>query len=366
MSDFDDRHVMRRALALAAKGYGVVHPNPLVGCVIVKNGSVVAEGWHRRFGGAHAEVEALRKAGEKARGSTVYVNLEPCSHHGKTPPCARAIIDAGVREVVVAVKDPHALVSGRGIAMLRSAGISVRLGAARSEAELLNERFLTFHRTGRPFVGLKWAQTIDGRAVDQRGRSKWITGPEARREVHRLRAGYDAVLVGAHTVALDDPRLTVRAVNGRDPVRVVVDRRFQVTGREQIFDGSVRTILVTHRSQVTGGNRVVRRLIERGVEVLGLAGDDTFAPSQILAALAGEGITSLLVEGGPATMAAFVAALAFDKVHAFVGPMVFGGGRAGIELRKPFGLSKPLRLHRVTGKAFDDGTVLIVGYRGEA
>lgn len=363
MNAFDDRQLMRRTLALAEKGYGVVHPNPMVGCVIVQRGTIVSEGWHRTFGGPHAEVDALRKAGAKARGSVLYVNLEPCAHHGKTPPCTDAIIAAGVREVVVAVKDPHALVAGKGLAALRAAGVAVRLGVAREEAERLNERFLTCHRTSRPFVGLKWAQSLDGRVVDHRGESQWITGPEARKEVHRLRAGYDAVLVGSGTVIADDPRLTVRDAPGRSPIRVIVDGRLRVSGTERVFDGSVRTILITDRSLLARPTPVISRLLKRGIEVLGLAGKGSYRSDRLLAALGGEGITSVLVEGGPQTLASFVQTSMFDKLHIFFGPMLLGGGRPAVDLARPFKIRKPLRLHEASMRRFTDGTVLLETYR---
>jgi diaminohydroxyphosphoribosylaminopyrimidine deaminase/5-amino-6-(5-phosphoribosylamino)uracil reductase len=363
MSAFDDRLLMRRTLALASKGTGVVHPNPLVGCVIVKDGTIVAEGWHRRFGGPHAEVEALRTAGPRAKGATLYVNLEPCAHHGKTPPCTEAIVAAGVREVVVAVRDPHRLVAGRGMAELKRAGLQVRMGVEREAAEALNERFLTFHRTGTPFVGLKWAQSLDGRSVDHRGRSKWITGEEARGEVHRLRGMYDACLVGAGTIQRDDPRLTVRTSKGRDPVRVVLDGRLRVTGRERVFDGSVRTILLTDRKHLAGPNRIIRRLLASGTEVLGLPSTKGMAPDHVLAALAGEGITSVLVEGGPSTISRFLQSRQFHKIHAFMGPMILGGGGASVSLARPFGLGTAVRMSNVSTRFFADGTVLIEGYR---
>lgn len=363
MSAFDDRQLMRRALALAEKGYGVVHPNPMVGCVIVQRGTIVAEGWHRTFGGPHAEVDALRKAGARSRGAVLYVNLEPCAHHGKTPPCTEAIIAAGVREVVVAVKDPHALVAGKGIAALRAAGVKVRLGIAREEAERLNERFLTCHRTGRPFVGLKWAQSIDGRVVDHRGGSKWITGPDARREVHRLRAGYDAVLVGAGTVLADNPQLTARDAPGRSPVRVIVDGRLRVAGSERVFDGSVRTLLITDRAHLVRPPSVVGRLLKRGVEILGLKGQGPYRADHLLAALGGEGFTSVLVEGGPRTIAPFIERSMFDKVHVFVGPVMLGGGRAAFDLARPFRIGRPLRVGVASARRFADGSVMLEAYR---
>lgn len=189
MKSPDHAGYMQRSLQLASKGSGHVHPNPLVGCVIVRGGRVVGEGYHRKYGDAHAEVEALREAGRKAHGATLYVNLEPCDHHGKTPPCTQAIINAGVHRVVAAMKDPNPLVSGRGFAQLRKAGVKVDIGLLKHEAEVLNERFSTIFRTGCPYVGVKIAQSLDGYTADARGNSKWITSRESRKVGHRLQIG---------------------------------------------------------------------------------------------------------------------------------------------------------------------------------
>ena len=200
-----DRKFITRCFDLALKGKGTVSPNPMVGCVIVKNGRIVGEGYHRRFGGAHAEVEALKRAGLKAHRAALYVNLEPCSHHGKTPPCVDAIIRSGIKRVVTSCIDPNRLVAGKGIRALRQAGISVRVGILAEEAEALNEKYFYFMRKKVPFVGLKIAQTLDGRSADARGQSKWITSPAARAAGHSIRSEYDAILVGAGTVRKDNP-----------------------------------------------------------------------------------------------------------------------------------------------------------------
>ncbi len=363
MSGHDDRILMRRCVSLASRGYGRVHPNPLVGCVIVKDGEIVGEGYHRAYGAPHAEVEALSRAGRRTRGAVVYVNLEPCAHHGKTPPCAEAIVHAGVTEVVIGVKDPNPLVAGKGISILKRAGIRVRTAVLKEESELLNEKFLCYHRTGRPFVGLKWAQSIDGRSIDAAGRSQWITGKSAREMAHRLRSGYDACLVGAGTVMADDPRLTVRAVSGRNPVRVVLDGRLRISGRERVFDGRVPTILLTDRRRLRAPSSVVRRVIRSGVAVVGLDGGVHVEPAAVVAALAGEGITSVLVEGGPSTIGGFVAAKCFNKFHVFLGPILLGDGKAGFTLsEKPYLVNSPLRLRQTGMMALEDGSILIEGY----
>jgi len=240
MENAVDRGFMERALALAARGRGMVSPNPMVGAVVVNGGAVVGEGWHRKAGGPHAEVFAFREAGERAKGATLYVTLEPCCHHGKTPPCTDLVIGSGIARVVTAMRDDNPLVCGKGCAQLAAAGIAVEVGLMEKEARRLNESFLTFIRTGRPFVTVKLASTLDGFIADSAGKSAWITGPEARKLVHRWRAWSDAVLVGAGTVLADDPRLTVRDAEGSDPLRVVVDSHLRTPpGAKVVGDGTV-------------------------------------------------------------------------------------------------------------------------------
>src|SRR2546426_6953579 len=217
--------LMRRALELAERGRGLTSPNPMVGAVVARNGEIVGEGFHARAGGPHAEIEALRAAGGRARGATLYVTLEPCSHHGRTPPCSRAVIDAGVARVVAAVGDPNPLVAGRGFAELRAAGIAVVTGLGAAESERQNRAFLTAMRERRPHVTLKAGMTLDGKIADLHGASRWITGDPARRHAHRLRSESDAIVVGIGTVLRDDPELTVRLGQPwpREPFRVVLD-----------------------------------------------------------------------------------------------------------------------------------------------
>ena len=215
MKTLNERVLMQRCLEIARNGAGKVSPNPMVGCVIFRHGKIVGEGFHQQFGGPHAEIIALLHAGKNARGATLFVNLEPCAHFGKTPPCADAIVQSGISKVVIASKDPNPLVSGKGIRRLREVGIRVELGILRKEAELLNEKFFKCMTTGLPFVGIKLAQTLDGRIADAAGKSKWLTSEVTRKEVHRLRSEYDAVMVGASTVLKDDPELTVPTCEGK-------------------------------------------------------------------------------------------------------------------------------------------------------
>ena len=362
MNMSNDNRYMQMCLDLAEKGYGSVHPNPMVGAVLVKEGEVIATGFHKRFGGAHAELDCLRKAGQAARGGSLYVNLEPCVHHGKTPPCAEAIIAAGVREVIVAMKDPNAMVNGRGLAALRKAGIRVRSGVMRKAAQKLNERFIWSHTRGLPYVGLKWAQSLDGFVADSAGRSKWITGKDARRYAHHLRSGYHAVMVGAGTVRKDDPQLTVRHVSGRDPVRIILDAKLAVTGKEKVFRHTKgRTILVTSPRHLRTPGKIVRRLLARGVEVIGLDGPLPFPPARVLRLLAAEGITSILIEGGPMTIRRFFDAQAFNVYHVFIRSALLGGGMPALPGKRPVRLVKLGRTSGTDLLMFRDGDLLVEG-----
>ncbi len=317
-----DERYMRLALELARNGEGWTRPNPIVGAVVVKDGKVVGQGWHRRYGGPHAEVFALEEAGENARGATIYVTLEPCSHYGKTPPCADRIIAAGISRAVVACRDPNPLVNGRGIEKMRAAGIEVTEGVLEDEARKANEIFVKFIRTRIPFVLLKLAQSLDGRIATQSGDSKWITGEEARVEVHRLRRRYAAVLVGAETVIKDDPLLTVRHVAGPNPVRVVLDGRGLIPSERRMFAENGRTIVAT----ATMPGEKEAKLQSRGIEVWRLPKDKNKVDlRELLVRLGEENLDSLLIEGGGETAASFLTAGLVDKIALFIAPLIIGG-----------------------------------------
>ncbi len=344
-----DKAYLRECMTLASRGRGFVSPNPMVGCVIVKKGRIVGEGFHRVFGGPHAEVEALRKAGRRAKGATLYVNLEPCSHYGKTPPCVDAIINAGISSVVTCTADPNPLISGRGAKWLRKAGIEVRVGLLRNEAERLNERFFTFMRTRLPFVGLKIAQTLDGRVADPLGKSRWITSKQARIEAHRLRSQYDAVLVGAATVALDDPRLTVRHVKGRNPLRVVFDPSLRLKSNAAVFDTrKAGTLVFTSARAMSMRKTTLARLSRQGVYVLGLDKARPFDLEVVLKTLAALGVSSVLVEGGPFTAGEFLRNGLVDRVHVFLAHKFLGGGISSVALKHSPTLASLITLHEVT------------------
>jgi len=323
---------MLRCLELAERGSGRVSPNPMVGAILMRGGKIIGEGYHRRFGGPHAEVEALRSATASPRGSTLYVNLEPCNYHGKTPPCTDQLLRAGIRRVVVGMRDPNPRVSGKGIAQLRRAGLKVDVGIAREECTRLNEAFAKYIRTRRPWVALKLAQTLDGKIAARVGRPVSITNATSRRFSHRLRSRFDAVLVGAGTVNADNPRLTVRAIRGRNPLRVVLDGNFTVREGARVFhDHAAGTILYIGRRAAKRSSAKKAALTRRGVRVVELPSGPggRLSVSALLSHLGTLGIASLLVEGGAITCDAFLAAGAADKLYLIVAPTLYGTGTPG-------------------------------------
>jgi diaminohydroxyphosphoribosylaminopyrimidine deaminase / 5-amino-6-(5-phosphoribosylamino)uracil reductase len=322
----EDQSHMWRCLELAERGAGSVSPNPMVGSVIVHDGRVVGEGWHRQYGGPHAEVNAIASVEDEAllRQSTLYVNLEPCSHYGKTPPCADLIVEKRIPRVVVGCLDPHEKVAGKGIAKLRDAGIEVTVGVLEAESERLNEAFMTSHRKGRPFVALKTAETLDGRIATSLGASKWITGEASRREVHRLRSVYDAVLCGASTVMSDDAELTVRHCAGRQPLRVLLDRRLQVSVEARIFNGEAKTLVFALRDEAESA--LVSQLEARGVEVATVCeSGGGLDLAEVFAELHRRSVLSVMVEGGGRLSASMIRAGFVDKYYVFIAPKLFGG-----------------------------------------
>lgn len=326
---FDDV-MMRRALDMARRGSGYVSPNPLVGAVIVgPDGGIIAEGWHEQFGGPHAEINALRAAeGHDLSQATMYVTLEPCSHHGKTPPCTDALLASGIRRVVVAMRDPNPIVSGRGNRILREAGIEVNVGVLEKEAQLLNESYLHFIRTGRPFVTLKVAQTLDGFMALPNKESQWITGELARERVHMMRAAYDAVMIGAGTAREDDPSLTVRlGVNGRNPHRIVLDEELSLPGHLKLFNDEVKDRTIVFTTHMHAASARADELREAGVQVLAVDGSPMGVDlEQVFAALGRMNMGSVLVEGGAMLAGSMIKERQAHKMVVFIAPKLIGHG----------------------------------------
>jgi diaminohydroxyphosphoribosylaminopyrimidine deaminase/5-amino-6-(5-phosphoribosylamino)uracil reductase len=335
-SDFDSR-CMLRALDLARRGEGFVEPNPMVGAVVALGGQIVGEGWHTRFGAPHAEVEALHAAGDKSRGAALYVTLEPCCHHGKTPPCTQAIIAAGISRVVLPLADPFAKVGGGGIAELKASGIAVEVGLHEVQARQVLAPYLKLVTTGRPWVIAKWAMTLDGRIATRGGYSQWISGEASREVVHHLRGRVDAILIGRRTAEMDDPLLTARPnqlQDERGPVvrrvakRVVLDSYARLPLHSQLARtaGQVPTIVACGPEADEGR---MRRLAERGVEVLPFTAATQFERTlQLLEELGRRQMTNLLVEGGSQLLGTLLDARQIDEVHVFVAPKLFGGEQA--------------------------------------
>lgn len=328
-----DLPFMRQALRLARRGLGHTRPNPLVGAVIVRDGRVVGKGYHHRAGEPHAEVLALRQAGEAAAGATVYVTLEPCSHHGRTPPCADALIQAGVKRVVAALSDPNPQVAGRGLERLQAAGMEVTVGVCIEEAEELNQPFITWITQGRPLVTLKMAASLDGKTATHTGESQWITGAMARHHVQRMRARHDLVLVGIGTVLADNPRLNCRLRGGRDPIRLVVDSTLKTPLHAAIVTASSTADLWIATTDRAPEARRVAWQGEKGVTLIvcRTTPDGRVDLADLLAQLGKRGILSVLAEAGATLNGALLDAGLVDRLALFLAPQLIGGlGAAGL------------------------------------
>lgn len=353
-----EREAMERALGLAWRGWGRAHPNPLVGAVLLRDGAVAGEGWHGEWGGAHAEIVALSAAGEAARGATAITTLEPCAHVGKQPSCAEALIAAGVRRVVIAMRDPNPVARG-GVERLRAAGIEVEAGPLADEAATQNAIFLHAWRgSTRPYVALKLATTVDGRIADARGRSRWISGAAARDYVHWLRAGFDAIATGAHTAAVDDPSLTVRGtvVPRVTPARVVFDRGAGLSPDSglALTSGEIPTLVVT--SPIAFASARAQALAARGVRVL--AADSI---GSALEQLRQEGIASMLVEGGGKLAGALLAENAVDRYYWIQSPVFLGQGAVPAMVGVPdASLAAAPRWTVVERRALGEDTLLVL------
>lgn len=313
-----DELYMVRCLELARLGTGSVSPNPRVGCVIAKDGKIIGEGWHQKYGGPHAEVNAVNNVADtnQLEGSVVYVNLEPCAHVGKTPPCADLLIKHKVGRVVIANTDTNSLVSGKGVEKLKAAGIEVTQNVLAQQGRELNKRFFTFHEKQRPYIILKWAQTLDGFVARSNYESKWISNEQSRQVVHKWRSEEDAVLVGTKTAAHDNPVLTVRDWSGRNPVRIVIDRFLRLPDKLSLFDGSVKTICYNVLKHEEHPNLILVRLAE------------TNFLESLVTHLGSTGIQSLIVEGGSTTLSLFINAGLWDEARVFTSNRQFYAGIA--------------------------------------
>lgn len=355
---------MMECFALAKKGGGYVSPNPMVGAVLVKNGKVIGRGYHKRFGGSHAEVNAIHSAKNSVQGSTIYVNLEPCNYYGKTPPCTDLIIKNRISSVVIGMLDPNPIVSGKGVTQLRKAGIKVQIGILEDECTKLNEAFTKYISTGLPFVTLKVAQTLDGFIADQQGKSKWITNEASRQLVHHLRSRYDAVLIGANTVNQDNPSLTVRAVKGRNPIRIILDGAFEVNTKAKMFsDNEARTIIFTSTKSAQNNSSKVKKLLKYGVEIIELPTviNKSLSLEQVLKKLGTMGIASILVEGGTNVFSNFLSHKLADKILLFIAPKIFGEGMDGFAYLKNQSIMNHIQVQKVATWNLD-GDILIEGY----
>lgn len=316
---------MRHALALAEKGRGFVEPNPMVGAVVLDSaGQLVVEGWHQKFGGPHAEVFALAAAGERARGGTLLVTLEPCCHHGKTPPCTDAVLKAGIARVVAAMSDPFPKVAGGGLTILRNAGVEVSVGLCEAEAIALNEPYLKLLHTGRPWVHAKWAMSLDGKIATRTGHSKWISGEESRRRVHELRGRMDAIIVGRGTVVADDPLLTVRPAGARVPARVVISGSGDLPEQCQLR-ATAREVPVIVYTAAGQAARLAGWSAD-GVEVIELGVPDFLGT--VLADLGRRRFTNVLIEGGAKLLGSVLDTNLADEFHVFIAPKLIGGSES--------------------------------------
>lgn len=358
-------YYMKRALELAALGWGKTNPNPLVGAVIVREDRIISEGFHEALGSAHAEVSALKNAKETVKGCTMYVTLEPCSHYGRTPPCAKAIIEAGINEVVVAMVDPNPKVSGRGIRMLEDAGIKVITGVLQDKAMKLNEIFIKYITRKRPFVIMKTASTLDGKIASVSGDSRWVTGTASREYVHVLRDRVAAVMVGVNTVIHDNPSLTTRlpGKQGKNPVRIIVDSKGRIPLDSKVVSStsaSARTIVATTQAI---DETTEEKLTAKGVQIVKVNSEGHVNLSMLMDDLYKLEIDSVLLEGGGTLNASALEAGVVDKAMFFIAPKIIGGqsaptpvGGKGIEL-----MNKALLLKEMTVCRFEND-VLIEGY----
>lgn len=367
----DDNYYMNKAMDLARLGKGRTSPNPLVGAVIVKEGRIIGEGYHGYYGGNHAEVEAINSAKESVRGATIYVNLEPCSHYGKTPPCATRLVDEGFSRVVVAMYDPNPKVAGKGIEILKESGVEVEVGLLEKEAWELNEIFIKYITEKMPFVYLKYAMTLDGKIASITGDARWISNEKSREEVHKLRNRVGAIMVGLGTIIADDPSLNTRIVEGKgkDPIRIIVDSHctIPVTSKVLHIESEAKTIIAVTRQ---ADHLKIEAVETTGAEVLVIKDNDGRVDlTSLLRVLGNRGIDSILIEGGGELSYSALEAELVDKVQVYIAPKIIGGAKApspvagkGITLMR-----EAIELKDIKRKILDED-IMIEGYirrRGE-
>ncbi len=366
----DDRRFMKMALALARKGTGATSPNPMVGAVVVKNGKIEGKGFHREAGAPHAEMEALRDAGPRARGATLFVTLEPCNHFGRTPPCTRAILDAGIRRVLAAMADPNPDVTGGGMDFLKKKGVETALGLLEDEAGILNEAYITFVSTRRPFVIAKCAATLDGRIATRTGDARWVTGASSRRHVHRMRHAADAIMVGVGTIKRDDPRLTTRIPRkkGCHPIRVILDTRLSIPEQAKVLrhDTDSDTLLVIGEGYENAPEVMAkkRRIEKPGVKIITAPlKDGRIDLYRLMDRLGALDITHLLIEGGSRTLGTAFSSGIVDKIAFFFAPKILAGddGYPVCRGSGPDRMEESLRVYRIRYRRFGDD-VMIEGY----
>jgi len=353
-----DKDYMEGALELAKKGLGKTSPNPAVGSILVKNGKVIGRGFHEKAGEAHAEVNALAEAGDEAKGATMYVTLEPCDHRGKTPACTNAIIEAGVSRVVVGAQDPNSLVSGKGLAHLARAGIQIESGILEKQAKMMNEAYEKFITTKEPFVIVKAALSADGKMTASDGSSKWITGEDAKQAVQELRGQVDAIMVGIETVIKDNPSLTCRIQECKNPKRIIVDSRLRIKVSAKVLNNEARTIIATTKNAPMDKIDILRKL---GVKVVVVEGEGGVDLKRLLKELVSEGITSIMIEGGGRLIGSAFDARIVDKVMLFIAPKIIGGKGVTISGEGAQSISDAIPLERVEMKKVG-ADFLLLGY----
>jgi diaminohydroxyphosphoribosylaminopyrimidine deaminase/5-amino-6-(5-phosphoribosylamino)uracil reductase len=355
-----DESYIKLALEIAKKGKGKVSPNPMVGAVLVKDDKIIGAGYHKAFGGNHAEINAINNAKQNVEGSTLYINLEPCSHFGKTPPCVDVIIENKIKGVVIGTLDMNPVVSGKGIKKLKQAGLEVKVGILEKECVELNKFFFKFITKKLPYVTLKIAETLDGKIADKHWDSKWVTSMASRRLVHTLRSEYDAVLVGTSTVKIDNPSLTVRYVEGRDPKRIIIDSQLKLKTDLKIFNNAEGHLIIVTSVNCLSKKKKIDILTRKGANVVFVKENKngTLNLRNILEELAKNNIASLLVEGGQQIYTSFVKENIFDDILVFIGPKLLGEGLSIVDSLGIPSIKRPVKLKLTSIEKVGDDALL--------